>query len=748
MYSLIEKLAHLPTIQAKDAILDAFKENRVTVISGPTGSGKTLGVTALMSDSGAMLNAKDGAVLVLEPSRFLAINAASTLADIDQSPVGQWVGYAVGRRHANEIIPPLSGNVRIVYMTYGYAIATGALFTYNNIILDEVHLQTLEISLTKAILHHRMTSDAFLRIAIMSATMDVADEASHWAQFDVGTVTINSQQHPCRLVEVAPFGRSPDNEIISQAMYLISSYGCGGLLIFLDSIPGVKSMADQLQRAARDHGLSVIVDMLTSQSTYRDHVRAAEPPPVGFAKIIVGTNVMESGVNLPWVRGGISNGLGKESSVSPVTGALRVEAQPLPQWRLEQQKGRVNRFGPGIFVLVHQQRWSTRPEAVVPEVKRLPLTTVVLRCAEVSLDPHTAALHPACDRTAIDAALVDLKNRGFLDASGHLTALGRWALPLPVGLECAAALYEARKWNLLPQMIPIVAAYEAGGLKIDSRKPYNWYDRSDLIDQAMAFCFTYQIMWDDTQGSMSDRHRLVTQANVSYSRYVDAVDIATQLEEALGLASDLRLHASPWRENGGRTAEEIHQCLLMGFAHQLFRLDFSRQWTSAQACSADATTYRFRLMHGSAVNEIASVGGPAFATGRLRTVVPQNKPEFTVLDAVTLYTEPEMAEFYRNHPELFQVTLTNSGVFVTAATTGERLLMLLDPTPDFWETWATPVAPQPKSNAITVPVPTKETTAPTPSPKRAPAPSKTTVTTTQQPGLSPAEQLKRAWESR
>ena len=110
-----DKLKDLPVNEISDAVMDSV-DNNVTIISSPTGSGKTLTIPAKLADK----IPDNERVVVLVPRKFLAINAAETVSELSGGTLGEEVGYAVGTQGGDE--PLFSKNSKIIFATYGYAI--------------------------------------------------------------------------------------------------------------------------------------------------------------------------------------------------------------------------------------------------------------------------------------------------------------------------------------------------------------------------------------------------------------------------------------------------------------------------------------------------------------------------------------------------------------------------------------------------------------------------------------------------
>ena len=159
----LNALKDLPVNAISDDVMNSV-DNNVSIISSPTGSGKTLTIPAKLADR----IPENERVVVLVPRKFLAINAAETVAELSGKTLGNEVGYAVGTQGGDE---PLFGkNSKIIFATYGYAISSGMIFYEKNIILDEVHEASMDMSIAKALINYRKSQNDNLRVIEMSAT--------------------------------------------------------------------------------------------------------------------------------------------------------------------------------------------------------------------------------------------------------------------------------------------------------------------------------------------------------------------------------------------------------------------------------------------------------------------------------------------------------------------------------------------------------------------------------------------------
>ncbi|XP_057963886.1 DExH-box ATP-dependent RNA helicase DExH8 isoform X2 [Malania oleifera] len=160
------KFSHLPVMALKDKIVEKILENRVTLIVGETGCGKSSQIPQFL------LEENIEPILCTQPRRFAVIAVARMVAKSRQCEVGDEVGYHIG--HSKVV----SARSKIVFKTAGVLLeemrekGLNAL-KYKVIILDEVHERSVESDLVLVCVKQFMLKNNDLRVVLMSATADI-----------------------------------------------------------------------------------------------------------------------------------------------------------------------------------------------------------------------------------------------------------------------------------------------------------------------------------------------------------------------------------------------------------------------------------------------------------------------------------------------------------------------------------------------------------------------------------------------
>ena len=169
----------LSAYKERDKIGAAISENRVTIIAGPTGCGKSTQVPQIISDAYDQL--RPVKILVVQPRRISAVALARRVAEEMGVKVGEEVGYHIGGR------PQCDDSTRILFITYGmfkqYFDNKDLISPFTHIVLDEIHERKLDMDLCLAMALSYASKRSRTRVVVMSATIDVGDFSRYCGGF-------------------------------------------------------------------------------------------------------------------------------------------------------------------------------------------------------------------------------------------------------------------------------------------------------------------------------------------------------------------------------------------------------------------------------------------------------------------------------------------------------------------------------------------------------------------------------------
>ncbi|WJX19938.1 RNA helicase [Trifolium repens] len=164
---LQSSFSHLPVMSMRKKIVDKIQQNRVTLIIGETGCGKSSQIPQFLLEENMT------PILCTLPRRFAVVSVAKMVAKARNCQLGEEVGYHIGHsRH-------LSASSEIVFKTAGVLLDEMqekglTALKYKVIILDEVHERSVESDLVLVCVKQFLLKNNDLRVVLMSATADIS----------------------------------------------------------------------------------------------------------------------------------------------------------------------------------------------------------------------------------------------------------------------------------------------------------------------------------------------------------------------------------------------------------------------------------------------------------------------------------------------------------------------------------------------------------------------------------------------
>ncbi|KAK7344430.1 hypothetical protein VNO77_14013 [Canavalia gladiata] len=217
----------LPVMSLRKKIIEKIQENRVTLIVGETGCGKSSQIPQFL------LEENMSPILCTLPRRFAVVAVAKMVAKARNCALGEEVGYHIGHsRH-------FSAGSKIVFKTAGVLLdelqekGLNAL-KYKVIILDEVHERSVESDLVLVCVKQFLLKNNDLRVVLMSATFDISRYKEYFRDIGRG-----------ERVEVLPIPSS-NQRIVFQRNVL-----------YLEQIAESLGISSELMNSKYSHGLDL-----------------------------------------------------------------------------------------------------------------------------------------------------------------------------------------------------------------------------------------------------------------------------------------------------------------------------------------------------------------------------------------------------------------------------------------------------------------------------------------------------------
>ncbi|KPI86459.1 ATP-dependent RNA helicase-like protein [Leptomonas seymouri] len=512
--------------RVRQLVLDAVQHHRVTVICGTTGCGKTTQVPQYILDH-EIEQGRGGTcnILVTQPRRLSSFSVADRIAHERLSVVGKDVGYAVrlDARPGRHITVCTTGVLLQIFSTHP------GLEHVSHLLIDEVHERDINCDVVLALLKALLTRNARLRVVLMSATMqsdlfakyfgegtpviqvdgtvypvsvryleDIAAEAAsahfYSPNFDAVSLqpghkddgqTKQRATSPRTLLLKPP---KTDYNLIAYLVHRAVQVDLGNqtagksILVFLPGWKEMLSAKAAIEQYRGPHAItspSVRFHLVLLHSTV-DSAKQREcfvPAPAGMVKVVLATNIAESGITIDDAAVVIDTGLIKattwagrptasgslarspppslfvplDQSASP-TGtssscALRAAAGPTPVFSTQltlgyasqangtQRKGRAGRTQGGVcYRLYTKELWEALPEFPEADIHRVPLTQVLLKLLSLGYAHPKETLQTFLEPpspTNVEVSMRLLRDIGAVDEAERLTPLGEYLAKLP-----------------------------------------------------------------------------------------------------------------------------------------------------------------------------------------------------------------------------------------------------------------------------------------------------------------------------
>lgn len=427
----------------RDKIVEKVKANRVTLIVGDTGCGKSSLVPQFL------LEENMEPILCTQPRRFAVVAIARAIANSRNWQLGEEVGYHIGHSNMSDLNSKRS---KIVFKTAGVVLEQMcdrgiAALKYKVIILDEVHERSVESDLVLASIKQFLMKKSDLRLVLMSATADITRYKEYFRDLGRG-----------ERVEVIAIPCSPHTSIFQRKVLyleqiadilkinsqLLSSKYCSGpdasadAEINYDVYELIHKLLLHIHLNEPDISKSILVflptyyaleqqwiRLLPFSSTFKVHIlhrsigtdEALQTMEISKScrKVILATNIAESSVTIPGVAYVIDSCRSLQVYWDPIRKADAAGLVWISKSQAEQRKGRTGRTCDGqIYRLVTGTFYSSLNDHEYPAILRCSLREQVLMvcCAEPRSisDPSSLlqrVLNPP-DPDAIEEALESL----------------------------------------------------------------------------------------------------------------------------------------------------------------------------------------------------------------------------------------------------------------------------------------------------------------------------------------------------
>ncbi|XP_075039691.1 ATP-dependent RNA helicase DHX29 [Mixophyes fleayi] len=263
----------------------------------------------------------------------------------------------------------------------------------------------------------------------------------------------------------------------------------GAVLIFLPGLADIQQLYDLLSSDKRFHDrrrykLIALHSILSSQ----DQAEAFVLPPPGTRKIVLATNIAETGITIPDVVFVIDAGRTKENRYHESSQMSSLVETFISKASALQRQGRAGRVRDGYcFRLYPKERFNSFMEYSVPEILRVPLEELCLHIMKCDLGSPEEFLSKALDPPqlqVISNAMNLLRKIGACELTEpKLTPLGQHLAALPVNVKIGKMLIFGAIFGCLDVVATLAATMTE---KSPFVTPIGRKDEANLAKSSMA----------------------------------------------------------------------------------------------------------------------------------------------------------------------------------------------------------------------------------------------------------------------
>ncbi|KAM5331424.1 ATP-dependent RNA helicase DHX29 [Glossophaga mutica] len=219
----------------------------------------------------------------------------------------------------------------------------------------------------------------------------------------------------------------------------------GAVLIFLPGLAHIQQLYDLLSTDRRFSSERYKVIALHSILSTQDQAAAFTVPPPGVRKVVLATNIAETGITIPDVVFVVDTGRTKENKYHESSQMSSLVETFVSKASALQRQGRAGRVRDGVcFRMYTRERFEGFLDYSVPEILRVPLEELCLHTMKCSLGSPEDFLSKALDPPqpqVVSNAMHLLRKIGACELNEpKLTPLGQHLAALPVNVKIGKML--------------------------------------------------------------------------------------------------------------------------------------------------------------------------------------------------------------------------------------------------------------------------------------------------------------------
>ena len=429
----------LPIYEIIPKLKSTLSKLNNVVLQAPPGAGKTTVIPLELLGENWLGDKK---IIMLEPRRLAARASARRMAETLGEKVGETVGYRV--KMDRQVGP----KTRIEIVTEGVLIrklqSDPELIGVGLLIFDEFHERSIDADLGLALgLDVQEGFRADLKILVMSATLDGGRIASLMNNAPI--ITSEGRVFPVEYRYLdKKITRSIEDEMAAAIIRSLQAEP-GSILAFL---PGAREIEKTKKEVENSKFLkNVVVCPLYGSMSFEEQDLAIKPPPQGWRKVVLATDIAQTSLTIEGIRIVIDSGQQRSAIFDIKSGMTGLETRMLSKASALQRAGRAGRLEEGIcFRLWSQAANRALKPFDLPEIMKVDLTPLALNLALWGItDASALKWLDLPDPVSMGRARDLLQSLGALNDQMRITDHGRAMAQFPMSPRLSHMILTAKK---------------------------------------------------------------------------------------------------------------------------------------------------------------------------------------------------------------------------------------------------------------------------------------------------------------
>ncbi len=604
-------MTQLPIYDVLDDIKTQLNNHNRLVLQAPPGAGKTTAVPIALLQQDWLQNRQ---IIVLEPRRIAARNAAARMAYLLNEKVGETVGYQIRQDKC------LSRDTKILVVTEGILTrklqadpeqANTAL-----IIFDEFHERSLDADLSLALcLQSQQILNENLKILVMSATLNTTSIAK--LLDDAPIIQSEGRSFPVAIHYLEKSIQQTGQFHISTSALMTALLTClkkivdehtGSCLVFLPGVAEINRLFSLLHEWLNENNIkNIVLARLHGSLNKQYQDQAIKPSRKGDRKIVLATNIAETSLTIDGIDCVVDSGLERVLQYQPATAMNCLQTQFISLDSANQRAGRAGRLSAGhcyrLWTSQQQARLTKHSQA---EILRSDLSALMLELANWGVkECSELAWIDLPPRSSVEQARTLLQQLSAIDKQGKITVHGKNMLRLGASPRLAHMMLSAVDIHQTYHACLIAAILSEKDLFLaSSNKSADIHDRLSILLAAKI---------DDKNINRQLCKQILQTADDFFKRIQSIENIKQKEDVDSSLSGVLLAHAYPDRIAKQRHKNQSRYLLCNGkgavIAENLQQHDYAYLVVAnmdAKTAKSDAVIYLFAEIDESQIVEYFS----------------------------------------------------------------------------------------------------------------------------------------------